>query len=184
VSVDSPIIIEGPDGAGKTTLATRVAEHLGMEYRRAPADLLSSSLGPSAGLADWWDEQLALPPVELATIVYDRCFYISDPIYQQAQPARELMIPPSKLAHGIMRLWNVEPHLIFCMPDFAIMLSNVRQAGRDHLDITAEELSKVWNQYWAYYAMWANSIFERTWKYDYEEEGAWDRLIDHFEVAA
>jgi hypothetical protein len=32
--------------------------------------------------------------------------------------------------------------------------------------------------------MWANSIFERTWKYDYEEEGAWDRLIDHFEVAA
>ena len=184
MSVASPIIIEGPDGAGKTTLAKRVAEHYGLEYRRPPLDLLSSSEGPRVGLAEWWDAELARAPSDLATTVYDRCFYISDPIYQQAQPHRELILSPHSLAQGIMKLWNVEPYIIFCLTDFNAVLRNVRQAGRSHLDITAEELCKVWNQYWAYYAMWQSSLFEQVRKYDYEEEGAWDRLVDHFEAVA
>jgi deoxyadenosine/deoxycytidine kinase len=184
-NVASPIIVEGPDGAGKTTLAKRVAEHYQLEYRRPPDSVLSSSSGPLSGeLVEWWESQLARAPDELATTVYDRCFYISDPIYQQAVPDRDLMIHPHSLALGIMRLWNTEPYLIFCLPEFATILTNVRVAGRDHLDITAEALSKIWNQYHAYHAMWSQSLYENVIKYNYEEEDAWDRLIDHLAAVA
>jgi deoxyadenosine/deoxycytidine kinase len=182
--IASPIIIEGPDGAGKTTLATRVAEHYGLEYRRPPEELLSSSAGPGHGLVEWWDDQLAQAPSDLARLVYDRCFYISDPIYQQSQPERDLLTSPTSIAHGIMRLWNAEPYLIFCLTDFGQILSNVRMAGRQHLDITAEVLSKVWNQYHAYYAMWQMALYDNVVKYDYQEEDAWSRLVDQLEAVA
>jgi hypothetical protein len=182
--IASPIIIEGPDGAGKTTLAKRVAEHYGLEYMRPPEQFLSSGEGPRNGLVEWWDMQLAKAPSDLANLVFDRCFYISDPIYQQAQPARDLLLPPTLLSHGIMRLWNAEPYLIFCLTDFDQILANVRIAGRSHLDITAEELSKVWNQYYAYYAMWQMALYDNVVKYNYQEEDAWDRVVDHLEAVA
>jgi thymidylate kinase len=180
--IASPIIIEGPDGAGKTTLATRVAEHYGLEYRRPPEEFLSSSVGPMPGLVEWWDEQLAQAPSELANLVYDRCYYISDPIYQQAVPSRDLMISPFTLAQGIMRLWNAEPYLVFCLTDFDQILANTRIAGRQHLDITADTLSKIWNQYHAYYAMWQMALYDNVLKYNYQEEDAWSLLIDRFEA--
>lgn len=181
----SPVIIEGPDGAGKTKLALDLADHYEMEYLKPPPEVLDSTTGPAGvALVEWWDEQLARPPSELAMCVYDRCFYVSDPIYQMAQVERDLLVPPPTLARGIMKLWNAEPAFVFCLPEFATILGNVRKEGRPHLEgVSAAMLSKIWNSYWAYYAMWAQSLYENVVKYDYEEEGAWERLIEHFEVA-
>jgi len=182
--VDSCFIIEGPDGGGKTHLAHNLEEHYGLEYRRPPAELLTSTHGPNDGLAEWWDDQLALKSTDLAHTVYDRCFYISDPIYQQAVPSRELMIPPEHLAQGIMKLWNIEPMMIFCLPPWEVQLRNVMASDRDRLlGVPVEQLLKVNNAYWACYATWAQSLFENVVKYDYTEEDAWDRLVDHLEVA-
>jgi len=185
VNVASPIIVEGPDGSGKTILARRVANHYGLEYRRPPVETLSSTHGPQDGLVDWWDEQLAKAPSELATSIYDRCFYISDPIYQQAQPNRELLVDGPALSRGIMRLWNLEPYVIFCLPPFKTQLANVINPERDRLlGVSAESLLKISNQYWAHYALWATSLYDNVVKYDYTEEDAWSRLIDHLEAAA
>lgn len=172
-----PIIVEGPDGAGKTTLAQRLATHLDREYRRPPPEALSSTTGPASWLAEWWDGQLAMRPSALAHGVYDRCFYISDPIYQQAVVERDLLIAPHQLAHGIMRLWNAEPFIIFCLPDFDVILTNVRHSGRPQLEgVGAQELSKIWNAYWAYYAMWSQALFDNVMVYDYKEAASWARL--------
>ena len=185
MNVASPIIVEGPDGAGKTTLAKRVAQHYDLEYRRPPAETLSSTHGPGEGLVEWWDEQLARAPSELATTVYDRCFYISDPIYQQAVPSRLLLVESYDLSRGINKLWNLEPYIIFCLPPWETQLINVMDHERDRLlGVSAEALLKISNQYHAYYAMWNLSLYENVVKFDYTEEDAWERLIDHLEAVA
>lgn len=174
-----PIIIEGPDGAGKTTLAEKLCDRLGRQYTRPPEELLSSETGPTAGLPQWWDEQLAMGDRALAHRVFDRCFYISDPIYQMAQSERELLVSFQALASGIMRLWNVEPIIIFCLPDFGITLTNVRQENRPQLrGVSAEVLSKVYNMYWATYALWSNALYDNIMSYDYTEDAEWDILMD------
>jgi len=179
----SCIIVEGPDGAGKTMLAEQLATHYGLRYRRPPPATLSSTHGPQDGLVEWWDTQLAQTPSELASVVYDRCFYISDPIYQQAQAKRDLLVDSQDLAAGIMKLWNVEPFLIFCLPPFATQLANVQREGRHRLaEVDAQGLLKICNQYWAHYALWATSLYDNVRKYDYTEEDEWSRLIDHLDA--
>jgi hypothetical protein len=172
-----PIIVEGPDGAGKTTLAQRIATEYEREYRRPPPALLSSTHGPADHLAEWWNGQLAMRPSSLGKGVYDRCFYISDPIYQQAQVERDLHIHPKELAQGIGRLWSIEPILIFCLPDFEVTLTNIRQDDRPQLkDVSAQALSKVWNMYWATYAWCAQALYDNVMLYDYTWEDSWENL--------
>lgn len=172
-----PIIIEGPDGAGKTTLAEQIAEKYERWYRRPPSALLSSTHGPDTHLPDWWDEQLGLAPSKLAEGVYDRCFYISDPIYQQAQAHRELLVDGPHLVRGISRLWSVEPILIFCLPPFNVQLTNVQRADRDRLkDVGDEALLKIYNAYWSTYAWASQALYDNVMTHDYTEEGSWERL--------
>lgn len=172
-----PIIVEGPDGGGKTTLARRVEQDYNRKYTRPEQALLSSTEGPGEGLVEWWDHQLAQGDRYLAHRIFDRCFYISDPIYQQAQYDRDLLVPGDQLARGIHRLWNVEPIIIFCIPPTSIQLANVRQSGRSQLrNVTDEALEKISNQYWAYWAMWSNALYDSILLYDYTEDDAYDRL--------
>jgi hypothetical protein len=180
--MNAPMIVEGPDGAGKTRLATMLAEHYGLEYRKPPPALLSSTHGPADGLVDWWDMQLAQSASKLAGIVYDRCFYISDPIYQQAVPSRVLSVDSPDMVRGISRLWNAEPILIFCLPPWDVQLSNVMAHERERLlGVSAEALLKVNNAYWACYALWCQALYDDVMKYDYTEVDAWLHLIEHLD---
>ena len=82
-----------------------------------------------------------------------------------------------------MRLWNVEPYLIFCLPPWDDQLANVMSHERDRLlGVSAEALLKINNAYWATYALWATSLYDNVVKYSYVEDDAWDRLVDHLEV--
>jgi hypothetical protein len=178
------MIVEGPDGAGKTYLAGQLAQHYGLEYCRPPKEALSSTHGPLGPiLYEWWDEQLALPQSELATKIYDRCFYISDPIYQLAVPQRHLILEPFEMVRGISRLWNIEPFLIFCLPPWDIQLSNVMAHERERLlGVPVETLLKVNNAYWSCYGMWTQALYDNVVKYDYTEEDAWLKLVDHLDA--
>lgn len=174
-----PIIVEGPDGGGKTTLAKKLADAYGMAYTRPPEGVLSSSKGPQGGgaLLEWWNDQLAKGPRH---VVYDRCFFISDPIYQQAQVDRPLLSESSRLAQGIMRLWNLEPIIIFCLPPFEYQLANVKKSERDRLEGVGDKaLEKISNQYWAYYAMWSNALFDNAILYDYTDPSSWEWVVNN-----
>jgi hypothetical protein len=178
--VDLPIIVEGPDGGGKTTVAKDLCEKLERVYCRPSEEDLSSTGGPGGiGLVEWWDSQLGKSSLDLGGNVYDRCFYISDPIYQQAQPWRGLLVPSEDTRRGIMRLWGVEPIIIFCLPPFEVQLANVTAADRSRLKgVADDQLLKISNQYHAYYGMWANALYDNVMTYDYTEEEAWERLLE------
>jgi hypothetical protein len=165
------IICEGPDGGGKTTLARAIAKQCGMEYRRPPAEALTSSGGPTGvALYDWWSRELIRPTEERVGGVYDRCFFISEPIYQLAQVERDLIVPGSVIQRGILDLWAEGPMIVFCLPPFDQSLSNVIQDGRASLKgLENKHLEKVDFLYWATLALWQNGLFE-TISYDYTND--------------
>lgn len=156
------IILEGPDGGGKTTLAMRLGEEFGLEYKRYA--LLSSTRGPDGpGIIDWWDEQIAENQIDA---VYDRCFYISEPIYQLATPGRDLIADVKQMQTGIMRLSNFAPLVIFCIPPFDTALGNIHT--RERLEgVDDKALGKI---HWAYHvaaAYWSEILYHTCLYWDY-----------------
>jgi hypothetical protein len=148
------VIVEGPDGSGKTTLARRMEADFNLEYRRPPEELLSSSTGPSPGLLEWWREQLRRH--DRADGVYDRCFWVSEPIYSSVM-LRPPLCSPVDIVRGINDLWVEGPLLIFCMTEEVTMLENTFLAGRPRLaDISDDQrkLKAINFLYWANYAQW------------------------------
>ena len=138
------LIVEGPDGTGKTTLAQLIAEELGMEYRRYPG--LSSTTGPDGiGILDWWREQLR---ENNRNAVYDRCFFVSEVLYQQATHARELIVEDTEvMRNGLADLWLKDARWIFCNPPWERSRGIIFSA-RDQLKGVSElDLRKL---HWAY----------------------------------
>jgi hypothetical protein len=165
------LIVEGPDGGGKTTLAKAIADAYDLEYTRPLEQLLSSSTGPGPGLFEWWKDQLRLPPAEHKARVYDRCFFISEAIYQMAQVQRDLIVDGHELWRGISDLWTLGPNLIFCQPPMDVQYSNVVQDGRQSLEgLNNRHLEKINFMYWAFYGMWQNSLFAQVVQYDYTRD--------------
>ena len=164
------VICEGPDGSGKTTLAKRLADEFSLEYRRPPESLLSSTTGPSEGLHDWWRAQLRGSIKSRKLGVYDRCFWLSEPIYA-ALTGRGMMVDGKTIAQGIHDLWAENPMIVFCMTDYAGMLENVYAAGRPRLaDISGDErkLRAIADLYWASYGCWYEML-EYVVHWDYNE---------------
>lgn len=158
------IILEGPDGSGKTTLAHELCSEFNLEYMRYEG--LSSTQGPDGpAIIEWWDEQMAQ---DRSDAVYDRCYYISEPIYQLATPSRELIAAPQQMVHGITRLVNFSPLIIFCLPPWEVTIANVGQ--RERLEgVDDRALQKIHWAYWSAYAQWGEMLFHSVtyWNYTY-----------------
>ena len=175
------IILEGPDGGGKTTLAHKIAEEFGMEYRRPPEELLSSLTGPSPGLHEWWREQMRRPTHERMEGVYDRCFWISEPIYA-AMSKRVPLINHDLLWRGISDLWAEGPLMIFCMTDEAGMLENTYVAGRPRLASIAGDaidMRCITFLYWACYGTWLQAL-NHVIQWDYNRDH-WSYIVTSLE---
>lgn len=161
------IILEGADGTGKTTLAKKIVELLPqLEYRRPPEDLLSSTKGPGNALPRWWNEQLKLND---GKGVYDRCYYISEIVYQLAMPSRPLIAMGGQMEEGIFEMWRVEPYMIFCLPQLLTQRA-ARESGPKLEGLTMDAAEKVAWAYHSLYAMWSNSMMEVVRRYDFESD--------------
>lgn len=158
------IVVEGPDGSGKTELCNWIAEEFDLEYRRAPT--LSSEKGPDDAVPTWWAEQLLGDTSDGG--VYDRTFFISEPLYQLATPGRQLLRDRQFMALGLKRLWSQCDLLIFCLPGWEVERQNLEDVNRLALQgVDSLQLEKI---SWAYayqYQLFAECYYERVTLWDY-----------------
>lgn len=177
------IILEGPDGSGKTTLAKHLCELFDLQYVRPPAAVLSSSNGPQTerGLIEWWLEELKRSAIRSyrRQVVYDRTTFISDPIYRLAMGGRP-QGTPDEMGQGVYVLSGRYDLCIFCLPPFEKTLEAVHAEGRDKLPLPDEMLYNVWWAYHYFYELWKQFAFEETILYNWENR---DRIIQRVKEA-
>lgn len=140
------IVLEGPDAAGKTTLAKALCNRLGFLYHHE---------GPEPGLdeRELLDRYLALPAMlEEATTGYSRGkgavidrLATSERVYAAAMnradrlgPIGELRVR-QKLASAGPALW------VMCLPPLSVCLTDMNRRGDDLINATI--LRKVWTAY-------------------------------------
>jgi len=175
------IVVEGPDGSGKTTLAKWIAENCGLEYRRAPT--LSSETGPDDKAVFWFEDQLVGKTAEGG--VYDRVFIISEPIYQLASPGRPLMRNERYMTAHLQRFLNTCKLLIFCLPPWETARDNMDADGRLTLQgVDREMFRKIHWMYSCQADLYKEAMFETVTIYDYTrmnkshiEEAVYDLVL-------
>lgn len=173
------IVLEGPDNSGKTTLAKLICEKTGMEYRRPPT--LSSTEGVDDHVFTWWEEQLALPQFEGVTPVYDRCTYISDPIYRLVSGKPPLR-SEQDMQSGIMRLVNHDVYFIFCLPPWEWSAKHHVEEHRAGLGLSYANIDQLRVIHWAYhctYQLYSEAMYERVTHWDPSVD-TFDSLYEHF----
>lgn len=136
------VIVEGPDGSGKSTLCDRIWKEFGL----VKATRLASSLdGPvedlHQGVIDRLVEQMKMDPM-----VYDRFAPISEPIYGSVvrQDIREGFAMPAA-AHIWREMMKLDPFFIFCLPPYTAVVSNLREI--DQMDGVIEHIYPMYHMY-------------------------------------
>lgn len=158
------IVVEGPDGSGKTTLAELIADEFDLEYRRAPT--LSSTTGPDEAAIDWFADQMRDSNGQGG--VYDRLFVISEPIYQLATPGRPLMRDAAYMALALQKVWQKVDLLIFCLPPWEAAVKNLEDVGRAALHgVDRLQLEKIHWMYSYQYELFKQGFFELVTQWDY-----------------
>lgn len=138
------VIVEGPDGAGKSTLVKEIAGAL--ELQVAPR-VVAKDTRSMTDLKVWVDDNLERG---LRATIYDRHRLISEPIYGPVLRGR--MEPGFDdwrwLTYRQQKLRSLDPMVIFCLPPLNIVREVVERDDdnkvvRDHIDTI----------YWLYYNM-------------------------------
>lgn len=134
------VILEGPDGAGKTTLA-RAFERVGFKYVH---------LGPlkhvKQGLARFYLEAM-LPALQgYQPVVLDRSWF-SEPIYAEVFREGKTRLCPedAQMLNRVAR--RSLAALVLCLPPKEVCLQNFKKRkGEEYLD-TETQLAEVWQLY-------------------------------------
>jgi GTPase SAR1 family protein len=169
------IVVEGPDGAGKTTLAKGICEKFDLEYRRP--DTLTSTQGPvGSDIVRWWHDQFH--PITRRA-VYDRAFWVSELMYQPVMRGRPLISDGPDIAHQIFDAWEAEPMVVFCLPPWEVSREIIRAQSIKLAGVNEEDLEKIHWGYHAQYALWSNALFEGVISWDFTKDKSPDYIYRH-----
>jgi hypothetical protein len=163
------IIVEGPDGAGKTTLVSDLHGHFpNMELHPR---FCTSKDGPIAELSEAVYRDVKTKPTHF---IYDRHPTVSEYVYNTAIPER--IIRPSFLSDSMGRVRSrVARHslLIWCLPPFPEVKRNTERDAEDQMPGVVENIDRIYTQYLMHRIMWPG----RSVVYDYtRSEASWEAL--------
>ena len=139
------IIVEGPDGGGKTSLARHLAQHLAMSI--APR-VVSKETEAMTDLRVWTDENLRRG---FQRMIFDRHRLISDPIYRAVFGKHNARLyNPAWLTSALDQFYGIDPIIIFCMPPLEVVALNL--ADDPDNKVVVNDIEKI---YYSYVAAWA-----------------------------
>jgi hypothetical protein len=154
------IILEGPDGAGKTRLAQRLSEDLEIPIEPKVVSSEAQAMVPS--LKRWVEDDLRSWP---RVALYDRHRLISEPIYGPI--LRHTMERGFDdrlwLLHQLQRFRELEPSIVFCLPPPDVVWANVATDPDNW--VVKKHIDKI---YWLY--QMETSRWPRAWVWDYTHE--------------
>lgn len=135
------IIVEGPDGSGKTTLVNQLV--IETKYKRAPR-FSHSTGGPMEFLYEATITDMKAQRSE--RLIYDRYPSISEPIYATTLEGRTL----DKRFHSpeyiqARQKFYTHAHLIICLPPFEVVKSMVQSS--DQLEGVKEKIAELYGSY-------------------------------------
>lgn len=131
-----PIIIEGPDGAGKSTLAKSLADALGMNILKMTADGGQS--------AREYGQKLACDGV-----VIDRC-WVSEQVYSDLF-GREPRIDDDD-AEALTEFCGLAGiPIIVLLPPLHVVISRLNERGDEYADVVCPNITEIYARYqdWA-----------------------------------
>ena len=116
------IIVEGPDGGGKTTLIGQLEERYGL--KREPR-AVSSDVKSLVPIGEYVDAELTKG---FGWRLYDRFALISSPFYMFTGPDRTFrdeMTDPLWLEMAWRKFLAIDPVIIICLPKLEVVKANV-----------------------------------------------------------
>lgn len=118
------IILEGPDGGGKTRLAKQIYEDWEGRFQ-LQAKAVSSAAESLRPIGQYVEEEIAKG---FGPRLYDRFALISSPLYMHLpnRTFRDEMLDPFWLVEQYRHFWKIDPVIIVCLPPIDIVRINVQ----------------------------------------------------------
>lgn len=156
------IIVEGPDGSGKTTLITRLQDDTGLMVMNR---VVGKDTQPLSDLQAWVEDNVKHGPFKA---LYDRHRLISEPIYGPVlrggpQPGFNDFAWLERMQWSFR---NQNPLVIFCLPPFEVVLENVNAAA----DQPFEVRKRTRTIYWLYFNLATQWVRAYVWDYTQHED--------------
>lgn len=166
------IVVEGPDGAGKTTLIEFLVEKL--EFPVAPR-VVSKDAEAMVDLKQWVEDNVrgGWQPV-----IFDRHRLISEPIYGPVLRAQlEDGFSNTGWFYSQLRaFYACNPTIIYCLPPLGRVWENVKNDPDNRVVADWRTIQIIWGSYFNK-AMTEYSLKPKaTWLYDYTDPHV-DRLF-------
>lgn len=161
-----PIVVEGPDGSGKTTLIGHIREEF-PELSVMPR-VVNKDTQPLLDLVEWVEKDNYRPRRE--AVIYDRHRLVSELIYgsairPQPQPGFDNL---TWLSTQLFHFYRRQPLIIYCLPSMATVVNNVRK-GRDG-DVVIANIRRIYGGYVARIALDCLRPDSYAFWYNYEED--------------
>jgi hypothetical protein len=155
------VIVEGPDGAGKSTLVSHLVKTLGFTLHEKASRSIE---GPMPELARWIDESLMYDRQADEWFVHDRHPIISEPIYGPI--VRGITQRPFQNGQYLMNVRDIlqlDSVVVWCLPDLGAVSRNVAANARDQMPGVLNNIGKVHQAYMTAYFRWRGPKLQ----YDY-----------------
>lgn len=169
------LIVEGPDGSGKTTLIGRLERRLSLT--REPR-AVSHEAKALTDMAIWTHQELDRG---FGNRLYDRFNLISSPFYSMlpAPTFSGQMLDEEWLRTAWQKFRQVGPMIIICLPPKDTVIQNVWADPSNQ--VVQKDIGTIWNLYHNFAAQYP--FGSMVWDYTKKEEGAeaeLDMVIQNF----